>query len=251
MIRACWHVSENFGDNLTPYLIKKISGHVAVFTEQSQSSVTYLVTGSLLGSRIGNSIIWGTGTVWKDDRLYTVIRPTANHKVIATRGPISQQMIVDKGGPKSLLYGDPGLILPKVYNPQIVKKHEIGFVPSCIDYHIAKEKFKEYKVIDVMAPVEKVINEILECKTIFASALHGLITAVAYNIPAYWCKFSDNIVGDGTKYHDFLLSIGCEIYQPVDFRIQKLNDVINYPFLHNIGIDLSNLFESCPFRFKS
>lgn len=248
-MKSFWHVSTNYGDQLTPYIIGKITGIKAIYTEPSENDVTYILTGSILGPSIGNSVIWGAGIAWRHQEIYGAFPITKNHKVLATRGPISQQRIVECGGPKSRFLGDPALILPRIYNPQINKDVELGVIPSWVDYVKAKEYYgNECLVIDVTQPVESVLNDILRCKMTISSALHGLITSAAYGIPTHWVELSDIIIGDKTKYHDFLLTTKNGIYDPLDIRDKvSIETIINSVRDHTMTIDLDSFYGSFPF----
>lgn len=246
MIRAWWHDSRNFGDALTPYIVKKLTGSDPVFTvPDSSMDDVYMVTGSILAGARKNTIVWGNGIVTRNEVMML------GKKYAAVRGPISAQRLREYGVEPPGVLGDPGIILPRLYNPIIEKKYELGFACSWVDAGILNKWYKSngsVKIINILDPIESVIDSILECKTILASSLHGLVTAVAYNIPCRWVRHSDMIIGDGTKYHDFLGSIGCDM-DVVELRADTpLDGLLKLPVVHSFDPGLvDSLLAACPF----
>ena len=59
-----------------------------------------------------------------------------------------------------------------------------------------------------MKPYKEVIDEILKCNKIVSSSLHGIVLAEAYGIPAKWEKYSDDVLGNGFKFRDYLSGTG-------------------------------------------
>jgi hypothetical protein len=118
-------------------------------------------------------------------------------------------------------YGDTGLLAAKWYQPPQDKKYEMGIVPHYVDqFRIANRygKVKGVRILNVFDTVEKFIDDLVSCKKIVSSSLHGLVLAEAYRIPNLWAKFSDSILGDNTKYYDHLLSVGLKLRDPIDHR---------------------------------
>jgi pyruvyltransferase len=252
-MKSYWHDCENFGDRLTPYLIEKISGENVQWVPPNYRSSPLMVTGSILGSNIHRATVWGTGCAFKDDlNPNTMASPSWEFNIIATRGKLSKQL-VEKAGHKPTAYGDPGLILPRIYQPNVEKKYSLGLVCSWVDYEYVSSKFIDERiaVINTMGPVETIINRMMECDTIISSALHGLVAAVAYGIPTAWAKFSDKMIGDGFKYHDFssCLETPLDIIN-LESLVPEVENLINQTTIHNLSINVDELFDCCPFRKK-
>ena len=101
------------------------------------------------------------------------------------------------------MYGDPVLLMPKIYNPLQSIKYDLGIIPHHIDENninllriINNSKIKVKIISLVTYPNWKsVIDDICECNFIVSSSLHGLILADAYNIPNSWVSFSDIYLG--------------------------------------------------------
>jgi pyruvyltransferase len=209
-----------------------------------------MVTGSLLNDPIIESCeVWGTGIAFSD----TFIRKPL--KIHAVRGPISREIVQRFGHDCPEVYGDPCLLLPKFYKGcPTSSMYKLGIIPHVIDYQAVRTKYYTHshvQIIDLFAGIEEVVNRVLECDVLISSSLHGIIVAHTYGRPCMWVKFSDNILGDGTKFHDYLRSVGHDIYEPLDMRediysVDHLTSII--PKNVTLNIDLDKLMEACPFR---
>lgn len=253
-IPAFWYSSNNFGDALTPYLIKKISGKIPLWVSQTEDCDKVLVTGSILNNEINNGIIWGCGIANTND-------PIPQHKEIrAVRGKLTGESCRRQGIKFDEVYGDPALLLPRFYNPSISKKYKFGIIPHYVDAYsvyskVDLDKFEELgiKVIDVMQEVEPFINDVLSCQKIISSTLHGIICAHAYGIPCDWVKFTDRIGGDDFKYKDYYSTTWRPEFNFIDLRNftqeQLIDMADNYPIYNTeTGLDLDLLMNNCPFK---
>jgi len=217
-IRALWFSSEkipNFGDKLTPYLIEKFTGEKPFRVNEYCNKAYYMMSGSILNRSSHNAIIFGSGIMKKDEK---VIEPK---EILAVRGPLTRKRLIELGYICPEIYGDPALLLPLVYEPKITERYKIGIIPHYVDYNYVKNqigKSNNFLIINIFDPIEKVINDINRCEKTISSSLHGLIVSHAYNKPSLWVKFSDNLAGDDTKFHDYLYSVNVNPYKPFDLK---------------------------------
>ena len=157
--------------------------------------------------------------------------------------------------------GDPCLLLPTYFNPEVTKKYKIGIIPHYIEaYYLFNNipNIKEYSdilVLDVNKDVEEFIKDLLSCEIIMSSSLHGIICADAYNIPSCHVQFTDKIGGDGFKYVDWFSNFHDRDYRLNDFRgdidIHRIYDVADKntkSWRDNLAISVNNIFDSCPFK---
>lgn len=254
MIPAFWYSSNNFGDAVTPYLIKKISGKQPVWTSQNEDCDKVLVTGSILNNEIKNGIIWGCGCAYSTDII-------PQHKSIkAVRGWLSAELCKQNSVTFDSVVGDPVLLMPRFYNPQgKVKRYKLGIIPHYVDafkiFNLLDEidlDSLDIKIIDIMQEPEPFIDDILSCQKIISSTLHGIICCHAYNIPCDWVKFSDNILGDDFKFKDYYSTTRRPEFNFVDLRYCTADDIINMVNNHPIyntelAINLDDLINNCPF----
>jgi pyruvyltransferase len=198
------HKRNNFGDMLTPFIIEYYTGKKTKLVDREYQG-KILACGSILGRALReNDFVWGTGAMSRCE----IVIPKGV-KIYAVRGPLTRRLIKGKC-PE--VYGDPGLLLPEIYNPNI-KASGVGLLPHFDDYKRIKEMFAGQKVINIKKPVKQVIDEVKSCKLIITSSLHGLITAEAYGIPVIWAKIMKTrnfrrMTGEGFKFNDYLLSTG-------------------------------------------
>src|SRR5690606_38035726 len=113
------------------------------------------------------------------------------------RGPQTRKLLLELGYDCPEIYGDPAILLPKYFNPPVIKKYKIGVIPHYLDLEMAQALFKDQEgviVIDLMTmDVENVTLQIMSCECAISSSLHGIIVSHAYNIPSVQVKFSDKI----------------------------------------------------------
>lgn len=246
MIYATWCLSDNFGDKLTPYIIEKLSKQKAIWCPLESTTEKFMVVGSILNWLSPNTTAWGVGIANLNDRV-------PMKKVIAVRGQLSGIVTRLSNIEFKSIYGDPALLLPRMYEPKTEKKYKYGIVPHYADVEIVLRNLipSDVLIINPFDDIEKFIENINQCEKIFSSSLHGLIVADAYGIPSQWSEFSyDRIGGDRTKYVDYYMSLGYDpIINPLDLRegidFKKLYKTeVN---LKELNIDLDKLYTSCPF----
>ena len=203
MIKAFWHKTKNVGDTLTPILLEYFTGEKVEFTERNEQGKLVGV-GSIISGVRDNDIVWGAGCISETEN----IRQYQNVKYLAVRGKLTEKKLGITCG----VYGDPALLLPLLYNPKIEKKYKVGFIPHYADKnHPFVNKIKNdegVKIIDIKQDYKTFIDEVLSCKDIVSSSLHGIIIAEAYGIPAMWLKLSDLVLGNGFKFMDYLSGTG-------------------------------------------
>lgn len=246
-----WCISNNVGDALSSWLVKKITNKIPIYVEPAWKGKKYMCVGSILNWAGEGTIVWGTGIANKSDCV------SLGLDIKAVRGPISRRRAIKCGVLCPKVYGDPALLLPKFFNPSVEKKYELGIIPHFTDqFYIISNKIihrDDVNFIDVFRTVEEFVCEIKSCEYIISSSLHGLIIAQIYGIPAMWFQTINRIGGDGTKFHDYFLSTNQKIVRPrewceiCDLDIKVLCNEIHQP---ELNIDLDLLWEVCPFRKK-
>lgn len=244
--------TDNFGDELSPYIVRKLTGQDIVFSYPLNRHLVFrnlmssiksglkgsfhdikrklsftskpviLAIGSLLEYAGPRSIIWGTGMAKEN------IMPTGG-KFLCTRGKLSRKVLVNNGiCVQSDNGGDPALLLPLIYSPSsnpIPGKIGIVCHNSNIDYVKNLNLNKNIEIIGLKtSDVETVIDKIVSCSFIYTTSLHGLIVSHAYGIPALWVEVEE-LEGGWFKFHDYLSSVDLELYSPL-----KLDKIIKGGF---------------------
>lgn len=244
----------NFGDALNPWLIRKLTGMEIINASKSfnfRNKPVYSIVGSVLDrSRFDNMIVWGSGFKSKDSKVK--IKPA---KVLAVRGPLTRDNLIEQGIECPSVYGDPALLLPQIYNPDIPKKYKIGIIPHYVDKKtqllksLTNTSDVSFKIIDIEDDIESFIDNVLSCELIVSSSLHGLIVADAYGIQSLYIRFSDKVSGGNFKFKDYMLSVGRTDYEPYIVKENStLQDLMIHFSEYNLDIDLAKLLDRFPFK---
>lgn len=205
---------KNVGDNLALPILKHFLKDVKLVDQDYEGKLVSV--GSVMSKVRPNDKVWGTGIIKQG-----IIRAPKGTKFLAVRGKMTREML--RGTTIPEVYGDPGLLLPLMYAPQVEKKYDIGFIPHYVD----KPKFKiperlglesiadkKTTIIDVALPWKEFVDRVLECEMIVSSSLHGIVIAEAYGIPAMWAVYSGKVIGNGFKFRDYLTGTGREKQNP-------------------------------------
>ena len=211
-----WKAQPNFGDALSPLVLSHVSGRRVEHASVDEADVFGL--GSLLQivrrkydtPRAGaKPVIWGSG----------LLRPAGgraflkNIEIALLRGPVTAALL----GIETNAFGDPGLLVNEVLPGEgslgdkigIVPHHTLADDPDLLEL-VASDS--AYVLIDPRDPVEQVCAGIAACAHVFASSLHGLITADAYGVANTWVTPE----GQGRlKFHDYAAAVGRDMRAPI------------------------------------
>lgn len=248
-----WGNNNNWGDNLNPYLISKITKDNWDINRIELNDTTdthrYYCIGSILSQTYSSNYeIWGAGLESSDSKLQETPK-----KIHSVRGPLTRKVILGQGIECPEIYGDPALLISKFYSPKVKKKYKYGIIPHFS--HKSNPWLSNFiddpdvTVIDIQDPnIARFIDKVNECEIILSSSLHGIICGDSYNIPSYWIDLSPDGEVNWFKFNDYFISvkrplIGC-MRPDINTKIKDL-----WPPLYNyfIDIDLDKLLKSCPF----
>ncbi|MEP2770530.1 MAG: polysaccharide pyruvyl transferase family protein [Fulvivirga sp.] len=254
-INLWWHNNDgisNFGDELGPYLVEKITGKTVRFQKTSRMPwpKTHMVIGSILAAAKRNCIIWGAGLIDRKTKVGPAI-------FYAVRGPLTREILIKQGHKVPEVYGDPAILLPRFLKPKVISNAEIGIIPHIVDYEMVKVKVDDrIKVIDLTKDIEEVVKDICSCSFTFSSSLHGIIVSHAYGIPSRWVKFSDKLYGDGIKFNDYYHSVNINGARPLlinehsadyDYFKSHLTEKETLPQIDLVSLG-DELMANCPFK---
>lgn len=250
-------VHSNLGDELNFYLLKSFTRrplfNLPCLLYKNRENI--LMIGSIIESLANkNSIIWGSGAMYGGEK---VLREKPK-RVLAVRGPLTREYLLSQGVDCPEVYGDPALLLPRIYNPRITKKYKLGVIPHHVDfeseYLSELKKDAEVKIIKLKGyeDWQKTIDEICECEFVISSSLHGLIISDAYGIPNLWVKFSSKILGGNFKYLDYFMSVGRNVSEAfvVESPLLKEDFLVYKESYTAINWDSEKLLESSPFDLR-
>lgn len=197
----------NLGDTLSPLICQWVLNKNSLSFEQKTSQTYHLLAlGSLLGGNgFFDATVWGSG-IKSFDQIATLSKRKYFQKldIRSVRGPLTRDALIGCGYKCPEKYGDPAVLMPLIYKPEVEKKSEIGAILH-FKHNIAIPE--NVKNIDIRTDdYENFINEICSCKKVISSSLHGIILAEAYGIPAVF--LAEGREGEMFKYYDWYYSTG-------------------------------------------
>ena len=266
-----WAGHKNFGDELSKYIVEKISGGECFFVKRSAKR-KLLAIGSILdrSSAFSLSDIWGSGFLRRDqfkirffpigkNLKYYYSQLFCKSTVHAVRGPLSRDLLIKAGFSVPEIYGDPAILMPKFYSPKNIEKlHDIGIILH--HTHETPEILSEienrgWKLISILREGEQeihdFIDEVVSCKKIFSTSLHGIILAQVYGIPAQWIRLAGKEIhpDEGFKFHDYFLGAGQEVQRSLYVRsLMDINENFAPPKI-NAFTNLDKLLNSFPKKY--
>jgi len=214
---------ENFGDIVSKYLVEKLSGKQVVWKHPKKHKWNpfhkkiYFTTGSVLAHVTKRCIVWGSGIISKQDEV-------DNAEFLAVRGPETYAYLTEKGYHVNKVFGDPAIVLPTLYNPEVTKTHDIGIIPHYVDYKKVADWYKDDKTI-------KVINLLDD-------------------------DVSKKLSGDNIKFVDYFKSVNLQPYTAnfieTKISLDELPKLVKeFPNLPEAGV-IQNLCDEllkvCPFK---
>lgn len=235
-IKLVYWNGKNLGDYLSPFIISELSGLPIedknlyilgkrgqinlildyIFKEVTWKRLTETLfffeknivgIGSIIAYGNKKSLIWGSGFMNQDEHI-------RGGKILAVRGRLTNEKIINDGYKGCDVFGDPALLLPLIVKPTKEKKYDLAIIPHWKEYDFFKDKYRErYKILDIRTTdVEHFVKELTSCKYILSTSLHGIILSHAYNIPALWIKHG-YIDTDGFKFYDYFSSVDIPFYK--------------------------------------
>src|SRR5699024_6948178 len=168
-----WDNTDNFGDLLSPWLIERMTGRPTVFADKSAPH--YLAIGSIIGRATNSSKVWGSGSFGTESSK----KLAQKAEYSASRGPLTRQKLKNAGISSPAVYGDPALLAPLYFYPDVPIKYELGVVVRWSEKEWKDAKVDEnIKIINLhTSDIEQTLRDFLACKRIISSSLHGLIIA--------------------------------------------------------------------------
>ena len=236
----------NFGDTFVPYMLKKLEIPFIFAHHTVNKKITMI--GSILGvAGLKDTIVWGSGVV------HNKMLPREGCKYLAVRGPRTLNILENMGEDMSnVVIGDPAMLIPKIYNPNVEKKYKLGIIPHMVDYDFVREhmrnnpdKFKNTILIDPNTNtrmIEQFIDKVKQCEKIVGTCLHGIICAHSFGIPAKWMRVSDKLAGDDIKFYDHFESVGINDLEPIGLIEDENIEIPEF----NSTLDIEKIWECRP-----
>ena len=210
-----WNAKPNFGDQLTPILLKHFSNIDPVWSAPADSEI--VVCGSVLDVLpLGwSGVIAGAG------RLHPQSPSLGVPLTLGVRGVLTLRSLglTDSG----IVLGDPGLLASELVNPE-PRKYKLGVCPHWSDLELFPREWARSRrggdatpiLIDPAGDPLDVVAKIGSCDKVVGSSLHSITVADAFGIPRRAERFpAMDSPSEGTdlKFRDYASAIG----QPIEF----------------------------------
>lgn len=197
----------NLGDTLSPVICRWMLDKASIAHDKKILRTRhFMALGSILGGNgFFDAVVWGSG-IKSFDQISALAKRKFFQKldIRCVRGPLTREALQACGYKCPEKYGDPGILMPLIYNPKIEKTHQIGVI---LHFKQKIDLLPDMKNINIRTDdYRQFIDELISCDKIISSSLHGIILAEAYGIPAVF-------LGEGRdsemfKYYDWYYSTG-------------------------------------------
>lgn len=218
----------NLGDVLALPIVEFMLEKRGIDIDKKISRKAHLFTVGSGGLKsFQNATIWGTGIMKDDFKGYWYEKYWyADHRhldIRAVRGPLTRDIYLKLGHQCPEIYGDPGILMPLIYQPKSVeKKKEYMIIPQYVTETEVRKYFPDDMIISMNTnDYKSVIDKIISCEKVYSSSLHGIILAEAYGVPAIFFRG----VGAEIDFRAFL-KIACNFYLKYN-KIHIINKLEN------------------------
>ena len=173
-------------------------------------------------------IIFGTGFI--SPQIIKNESYVRNIKIMAVRGNISLQRFNKNGikASKNVILADPGILAPLLLNftsrenNNFTKEYDLCIIPHCIDKKsellIKSIRIDNSIILNIEENPLLFIRNLLKCKNILSSGLHGLIIAASLGIPNMRMVVGDRIIGGNYKFIDYYSAYNLKLPPYIDIR---------------------------------
>ena len=196
--------SYNVGDYLSKVVFEMLMHHFNIKSYWTGKTKCVAHIGSIIQFLGQNCVIYGSGFLFKW-AMPQFARKKLKLDIRAVRGPLTRKVLLELGYSVPKVYGDPAILLPLFYYPNLKKDKEFIVIPH--ESHYKDYINKPYPVVSTLTNDWKsFINSIVSAQLVISSSLHGIIIAETYGIPAIFLDETEN--PDQLKYEDYYLSTG-------------------------------------------
>ena len=232
----------NLGDALSPIVFQWMLNQKNININKAVKGTKHLMMiGSILGgSGFFDATVWGSG-IKSFDQISTLGKRRFIQKmdIRSVRGPLTKAALIGCGYNCPEVYGDPAVLMPLIYKPNIEKTNDVGVI---LHFHQNMEIPSNLKNINIKTKdYQSFVDELCSCKKIISSSLHGIILAEAYGIPAVFLSKDRDI--EMLKYFDWYFSTGRRnmiITQSFDEALSV--EPMELPDLSKMQKDIINVF---------
>ena len=175
-------------------------------------------------------LVWGSGSMSKIFKFSPILKDNvhlvtpdwndaARPLILSVRGPLTRLQVMRDMKQVPMAIGDPGTMFYHLYPRHIFSSvppiHEICLILHYIDQKRSGEFPKNMHRVDITAPFMDFIKELVKCRRIVATTLHGVITAHSYRIPTLPIRIGEAVAGHSFKFDDYFRGGGLYLHQHI------------------------------------
>lgn len=236
----------NFGDYISYKLVERIVGSPIRAYQKGQKVVEkkLLGTGSILSFARDGDVVWGSGINGK--LLKKKDYPFNQLDIRSVRGPLTRAFLkehFDIDCPE--IYGDPALLVSHFF-PEFKKKENPTY-DYLIVVHFADEhlfpKDEWDNVVYSTDPWDEILAKIVDSRFVISSALHGVIIAESFGVPARLLRNSNE--EPLFKYQDYYYGTNRPNFRYATSVDEAFEMGGEPPF----ECDLEKLYKAFPFEY--
>jgi len=232
---------QNFGDELSIYIARKLSNNVK-YSDRLWCNAVFI--GSLLDrfmarktSRFRRALlllhphvfVWGAGYLSPPSKKEKVLFRRLD--VRACRGVLTLNRLKNEASAKiadDVVLADPGLLASHfIDTSHNKKKYALGIITHRVDMRhslLSKIVVKNAINIDIQQSPEAFMKQLSECENIISSAMHGLIAADSLGIPNMRMALSGELPGGDYKFDDYYSAFGFNSHPIINLKTQTFTD---------------------------
>lgn len=230
----------NVGDYLSKVVFEMLMRHYGINSYWTGKTKNIAHIGSIIQFIGQDSIVYGSGFLFRW-AVPQFARKKLNLDIRAVRGPLTREILLELGYSVPNVYGDPAILLPLFYKPNIKKDKKFIVIPH--ESHYKNYINKTYPIVSTLTnDWESFIKSILSADLVISSSLHGIIIAEAYGVPAIFLDETENY--DQLKYDDYYLSTNRKNYVKAKTVEEALT--LTPMAIPNFELMQRNLIESFP-----
>ena len=236
----------NLGDYLSKVVVEYMLKREGLQIDSSTESVKHLYgIGSILQFGYQNATVWGSAFAYDPSNVRSIFHRSLFRKldIRAVRGPMTRNVLMRLGHNCPECYGDPAVLMPLIYQPNVKEKKDYVIVPHFSQLETLKNSELKNNIVSMYtSDYESVIDSIANSKFVVSSSLHGLILAEAYGVPAIF--YQDRPERFNFKYEDWYSSTKRKIIVRDNIKTALNTEPLEIPDLKTMQ---DNLLETFPY----
>lgn len=184
-----WNLGDSLGFVIASYMLSLKGLSIDKWVSRRKH---FNCVGSNVFSSFQHATVWGGGVLQNPERKYFHILyryPFSKLDFRAVRGPLTRDLVMKYGHKCPEVYGDPAILMPLIYQPQVGVEHELLVIPQYVTEVEFRQDHSDLFVVSMNTnDYKSVIDAIVSSKKVISSSLHGIILAEAYGVPAVFFR---------------------------------------------------------------